>query len=268
MASKNQQHFLGTYSKVILSTNWTVLAKLIVEHTTLVKDQKATTNQDEGSNNFNILTDRQLDDILAGPYQHTIKQQLSAYAAVAKVKLAFNLNSEEFSKGRAVPEDDEQGIPAEILAATSIADLNALQENLEQLTEQQFSTWGSHIQGWKNEIINTLNTAEIQLSDIEIKEFQDEEPMSELSERFDSLNVATLPVSEKQTINFEKYFLLKSYIAIHSCLSRQHLANSDVEIKKVLKSIKALLSRINKQETELLNIQQDEINNTIKAILH
>jgi hypothetical protein len=138
-----------------------------------------------------------------------------------------------------------------------------MQKTLDDQTQLHYQQWQEQIQQWQQQLITNLTAHDTQLSDIEIKEFQDQEPLSELLARFIDLHI---DISKPEVMNFEEYFHLKTHLTIHSSLSRRHQTHENHEIHKILKKLKKDFSAINKDEKELLTQQQLETDSVIEPI--
>ncbi len=91
---------------------------------------------------------------------------------------------------------------------------------------------------------------------------QQVEPLSELIDRFTELKLE-LPKTKKPTYHFSDYLILKLTLCVHSALSRQHVANPEEALQKVLKTLKANFKIIKQTESELIQQQ----NNRIEALM-
>lgn len=249
MTRKNDEKIIGTHARITLS-DWHVLAKLIAKHGALIKDRP----QQEGAETEStpsVLSQREIDDAFNGPLQHFFKQASTTYAAIARVRIHLNMREDEAFKDKRADIPEEDKVPENILEQASISDLNKIQNELDDLMLAQSEHWEQCLEAWNNHLLQRLSDIGLSLSDIEIKEFYDPEPISELSDRFVSLNIP-LPKMRKSEMNFSTYLTLKSDIAIQSALSRQHLPHQQSDIQKLLKQLKTDFNDIRQQEQEIL----------------
>lgn len=113
-----------------------------------------------------------------------------------------------------------------------------MQQKLNDLTNSHHNQWQEKQETWSQQLAMALNLKNIflsiLLSEIEIKELKDQEPLSELSNRFVNLNISMSFITVK---NFENYYRLKVYLTIHSALSRQQQPDDESILNKLLKKL-------------------------------
>lgn len=253
-------YFFSTHAKFILS-EWSALHDLIVKHTTLIKKSKASAAEEETIK----LTDRHLQDALAGPYQAFFKPIITAYALLMRYRLELNVVEHDIFKENRPILPEQQPIPKKRLAKISITDLETMQDKLNDLITQYDDQWQDHIEQWQQLLLSDMSHALNSLSDIEMKEFKDLEPFSELLDRFTLLQLP-LPKTKGTDMNFKNYFKLKSDLTIHSALSRQHKPHEQAEIDKILKLLKPTLDHIQKDEKQLLENLSEAVNTIISPL--
>ena len=258
----NSPYYLTTYTRAVLS-DWQVLAGVIVQHTQLLEDVKK--NGDKPPVIPNLLTDQHITDSLNGPYSAFVSQKMRAYAAIGRLKSEHIIQENElFKEGSSNPIESQ--LSPQFLSSYSLANLNAMQKQLNQLTAQHHSQWvDNHIQ-WNEAVAQALGNAGISLSEIEYNGLCDDEPISELLDRFIELKLE-LPKSRSNTDTFDGYLTLKAYLAVQSSLSRNQKSSTPDEVNKVLKSLKSLFNDMEKQQQKLLSTQLGETNNIIGAIM-
>lgn len=270
MVKKKQlEHYISTHARIFLS-DWRTLADLVNKHTKLVKEsvqsehneleEESETKQEKKP----VLTTRQINDALNGPYQRFFKDKMTAYAAISRMKLELNIIKNEIFKDKRQA-SPELSLPASQLEKFSMQDLHEIQNELNELTEKDNVEWETHLADWQQHIIEALKQYNISLNEIEIIEFQGKEPISELLERFTELNIQ-LPKTKKNGMNFAAYLTYKTNIAIHSALSRQHQPHEQTDINKILKSLKSVFDKITKEENNLIKKQQAATNAIIAPI--
>src|SRR5579864_4249928 len=114
MKEKSKPFFMSTSSRILMS-EWKELAKCIVNHSTPLHE-KPITNIEElesfdienlenislgtSSEDTHILTEKQIQVVLQGPYGAFLKQKLKYYANIARFRLEIYLNGEELFKNK------------------------------------------------------------------------------------------------------------------------------------------------------------------------
>jgi hypothetical protein len=265
MAKKIEKTFIGTHERVILS-DCASLSALIEKHGRRIKAQRETAQDSENSaQNPHIISQQEIEDAINGPLQGFFKQIMSAHAKLSLIRMNLTiLDDESFNKNRAQLTSDDQ-VPTNILQSISLSDIHKIQQELDQLTETQNQQWEKFHSDWAEYLNHRINEIGVSLSEIESSEFNTPEPSSELQERFIALNIA-LPKVKLDDMNFLKYFTLKSDIAIHSALSRQHLPNNQTDINKFLKKLKTDFDTMHKQESDLLAAHKSVTNQAVAKI--
>jgi len=263
MTRKKDEKIIGTHARITLS-DWHVLAKLIAKHSAFIKDRPQQ-EETETESTPSALSQREIDDAFNGPLQQFFKQASTAYSAIARVRIHLNMREDEAFKDKRADIPEEDKVPENILEQTSISDLNKIQNQLDDLILTHGDYWEQCFEAWNNHMLQRLSDIGLTLSDIEIKEFYDPEPVSELRDRFISLNIP-LPKMKKSGMNVSTYLTLKSDIAIQSALSRQHLPHQQADIQKFLKQLKTDFSNIQKQEEDISAEQKSEITQIIANI--
>lgn len=235
---------ISTDAKILLN-DWQALHEVIEKNTTPAND--------------GLLSQHQVNDILQGPLQNFFKLKMAAYATIAKVRFMLIVTQDETFKS------NKNTYPTEALKKISVADLDKMQKALDDQTHAHYQQWQDTINQWQQQIIMSLSAQDSnQLSDIEIKEFQDQEPYSELFARFVDLHI---DIAQPATLDFEEYFRLKTHLTLHSSLSRRHQTHEAHEIHKHLKKLKKDFSAIKKDDEALLATQQQETNRIIESII-
>lgn len=244
---QKEQQFFSTEAKVLINS-WQSIRNIIKEHTTLVKKQDATNDGSESP----LLSDQQLNDAFNGPYQHFIKQKLSAYAKLGFLRLQLTIHQDDSL--RSPHHNETKVIPTATLEKHSINDIDKMQSELDELTNNQHQQWQEQIKAWQQQLIMSLTAIDVPLNDLEIKELQDKEPLSELFDRFTVLNLEPIKLA-KTDFDYEKYLRLKVNLAVYSSLSRRHQSHTENEIEEIIKKLKNDFDQINQQEKKLLEEQ-------------
>jgi len=249
---KERDLFIGTHARIVLS-DYPVLAKLIMKYSQFVKDQLQSSNK-QLHYPTHIINRREIEDAIDGPMSTFFKQKLTAYMALARIHMSLNILQEDTLKNKQSELLDIDKIPESLLKNMSLSDLSKIKQQLDQLTHEHAKVWEQSSKQWTEHTLSCLNNENLSLSTIEIKEFKDLEPISELLDRFTILNI-DFPKMQKSDMNFSKYLMLKADIAIHSALSRQHKPHNQPDIQKILNQLKSEFTTIAKQELEIANTQ-------------
>ncbi|OGO93325.1 MAG: hypothetical protein A3F41_01310 [Coxiella sp. RIFCSPHIGHO2_12_FULL_44_14] len=238
---------LSTNAKILIN-EWVTLRGILLKHTTTTKESANLSATSVPT----LLSDRQLDDALSGPYQGFIKQKLSAYASLGLRRLRLTLQQDEILQSEA--ENKETPVSEE---KYTLADLDKMLSALNQLTVAHHEQWQTLLHEWDQSMITSLTQHDIPLSDIELKEWQEKAPLSELQDRFTALNLES-PHPRKPEMNYADYYRLKAMLSIVSSLSRRHQAHTLTEINHVIKKLKSDFNHIQQQEKNLLETQLQE----------
>ena len=263
MAKKSEDIFVSTHAQVIVS-DWKVFADIVAKHGKLIKEQSYDTNEQETSLPH-VISRREIEDALNGPMQSFFKQKLVAYTKLSLIRMNLNMVENDTFKNQRADLPDADKVPENILKNTSLSDVLKIQKELDQLTKAHADIWDQHRKQWNQQILQRLSEQNLSLSEIEIKEFTDPEPISELLDRFVTLNI-DLPRTRKSEMSFSKYLTLKADIAIQSALSRQHLPHAQSDIQKILNKLKPDFSTIAKQESQLIASQKTSTNEAVANI--
>jgi hypothetical protein len=223
MVDKN---FTGTYARIILS-DWSVLAKMI-------------SNTDDPR-----LSQVEIDEALNGPLGNFFRQKIAAYAKIMIGAHELAKSSEEAFK----PLVDDK------LPLKSGAEIDKALLALSDLTEQHYQEWLENWEQFSQNLIKSLSQKKVILNAIESEDLSRRELLSELYKRFQDLQL-NLPKLKSPIMNLEHYLYFKTYLAIQSALSRQHLPHQSADIEAVLKSMKKDFQAIAQAEKTLLKKQE------------
>ena len=261
------EHHIGTYAKVLLE-DWTIIRDILVQKTKLAKEL-VHHNDDSSDNNSlkTLLSDRQINDALNGPYQSFFKQHLAAYASLAHLTFALNISKGGVLKTKDFFGDIDYGLSDALLTQRDFPQVKDAKGTLDSMVSEHLMLWESQIDSWNEMLLSTLAQNDFTLNDIELNDFQQNETISELNDRFIDIKV-DLPKLKKEAFNFHQYFMMKLTLAIHSALSRLHQPNTTKDIHVVLNLCQKQLKEIRKTEKELDKEQQAEIDSLIKPIMN
>lgn len=245
--------FIPTDTKILIN-EWQTLHDKIVENAQLVKIKKT----EEASSS--LLSEQQLNDALNGPLQYFFKQKLKAYATISKVRLLLTTTQDDIFKNN--PHDK---VSLKDLEKINTAELDKMQQTLNELTKAHYQQWQEKRKSWDQQLTLAMTANNISLSEIEIKELKDKEPLSELMDRFIDLNIK-MPSIEK--MDFEQYLRLKVYLTIRNSLSRQQEPHDDEAITKLVKKLNREFNQIHQEEKQLIKTQRAETEDIIKSLSH
>jgi hypothetical protein len=259
----------GTQARILM-TEWKALAKLIIAHSAIVKEKPIANIEDlenfdiENLENLtfsttndlpDVLTQKQVQTALQGPFGALLKDKMAAYAKIARLRLEIHLAKEELFKNKRAVKPESEQISAKKLDKLSVEQLDLIQHNLDMLTEQHDQEWREFIHHWSEQLLNFLNESRTGLTEREIDEFYHEETSTALLPRFIELGLK-LPQKEYPQMSCVDYLHLKAILMIQSALSRQHLPHDDSEIQLKLKNFKSDFSDMEKQEQQARADQQ------------
>lgn len=255
-------HFISTYSKNLL-IQWTPISDLIRKLTAWIKETIQEKDQDQFTSS--LLSDRQINDALNGPFQAFFKSHLATYVAIAKVETALIFSKEDFFKESEHELDMTFGVPEKLLTSMEISTLKNLRDQLDDITQNHYLAWETHIQAWIETLLDNFIKNDVQLSDLEIQDLLTNQPVSELHDRFINLKL-TIPKLSKDHFNFQQYFTLKTTLAIQSTLGRTQQRGIQNDVEEVLKSFQATFKAIHASEKELLLSQQKVLDQLVLSI--
>lgn len=218
----------GTYARIILS-DWHALAKMM-------------TGEDSPN-----LSQADIDAALNGPLGDFFRMKIATYAKIRQDANRLAKFSEEAFKSFV---DEKKPIK-------SAGEIDKALSELTDLTEAHYQEWLREWRKFSESLVQALVKKKILLNQIETEDLLKQEPLSELHKRFKDLNLE-LPNIKSKNMNLENFLYFKTYLAIQSALSRQHLPNQPSDIEVVLKSLKKDFQSIAQAEKALL-VKQKEI---------
>lgn len=261
--------FLSTQSRILL-TEWQSLAKVIVAHSVASKEKPITNLEElesfdiENLENItfstaeefpNVLSEKQINTALQGPFGALIKEKMSGYATIARFRLELHLNKEDMFKNKRAPLAEKEKIPEKKMSKINFSELDRMQKELDTKTIEHNQEWLDFIHEWTEALINYLIHANVKLTEREVQDLHTEDIATELLPRFRELGM-TLPQKEYPSMSFADYLILKAELAVQSALSRRHLPHGHSEIQETLKNFKPHLTTMQNQEQQLLSLQQ------------
>lgn len=251
-------YFLPTALRVMM-VDWPHLTQLVIEHGKRMKEKVSATSESAAQA---IPSEEQLNSTLNGPFQGVVTQTLNSQARIARVRLAHQIKESDI-----FPDDVKQNpdnVPERILKQSSLAECDKLTTELDNVCEHHIDAWRQSAQQWHSNLIDVLSTPQVDLSDIELKELADDEPIADIIDRYTDLKVDLPKLSGNSA--FVKYYTLKLTVAFHSYLSRLQKPHGEKEIDKLLKPFKKVFKSISQQEKQLLETQQSELTMLLQPI--
>ncbi|MBS0351079.1 MAG: hypothetical protein JSR33_07830 [Proteobacteria bacterium] len=260
--------FLGTQSRILI-TEWQGLAKIIVAHSVPSQEKVITNIEDlesfdiENLENItfstgdeipNILTEKHLNAALQGPYHGFILDKMRAYAYVARFRLELHLQKEEIFKNKRAVLDQSEQIPAKKLTKLTADQLDQMQSDLDQLTEQHDQQWRELINEWSDQLLSYFQQSQVSLTEREINGMKEEDVAAEILPRFIEIGLK-LPEKDYSTLSCADYLYLKTLLTLQSALSRQHQVHELKDIEEKIKKYKTVWGEIEKHEKALLSQQ-------------
>lgn len=220
-------HFTSTYARIILS-DWKALAKMM-------------TGRDEPS-----LSAADIETALSGPLGDFFRQKMAAYAKIMRDSNRLAKSNEEVLKAFV-----EAKHPIK-----SAGEIESALSELTTLTEQHYQECLDAWRQFSEALVKALAQKNTILNKIEVEDLRRQESLSELFKRFKDLNLE-LPRIKSKSMTLETYLYFKTYLALQSALSRQHLPHQPSDIEAVLKAIKKEFQAISEAEKALLKKQAD-----------
>lgn len=211
-----------------------------------------------------LLTVKQIQTTLEGPYHQFIKIMLTAYAKVARLRYEKYINKENIYKDQRARLAADLIISETVINRITFAGLKQAQEKLDEFTLEFHEAWQQFYSDIIDHMVEKLKHDHFNFTEYEIKELHDEEPLTELLSRFIELNIK--PPVHHMPINFIQYLSLKLHLTLNNSLSRQHLPHSDSDIQQILKKYKSDFNQISKNEKNLIQQQQKLVTEVLKTL--
>ncbi len=202
----------------------------------------------------NILTEKQVQTALQGPFGFFIREKMTAYARITRFRLEVHLSKDELFKDKRIVLSDDEKIPSKKIEKMSFDKLDQIQHELNDLTETHHQEWQNFIEEWTHQLLNFFHKLHASLTEREITELQSEDIATELLPRFIEVGIK-LPQKYPQ-MSFSDYLFLKALLIMQSALSRQHLPHDDNELQQKLKGFKNEFAQMAKQEQQLREEQK------------
>lgn len=253
---KNQDdNSIITSTSKALINDWLALRDIIAKISCTQKEAQEKVNE-KPTWLLEVLDDTRINDAFHGPFHPLIAELVAGYIVISKIRARLVITQDDNLKPHVQNADFD--LPQDLTKDINAAALDKKQRALDEAARHAWQQWQELIGSWQQNLLMQIGMNEVSLSDAEISEMQQIEPLSELMDRFTELKLE-LPKMKKPHYQFADYFHLKLVLCIHSALSRQHVVSVDEEIAKVLKKLKPELKKITQQEGELVQQQKTDI---------
>lgn len=254
--------FINTYQRVLIS-DWPTIAILIFKHSCLLKEGGYNKQQFDASPT-NVLSERQIQDALQGPYSAFFINKIKSFAILARLRMATHIDKEDSLKDNLSSLDKALELDPKKLESFPADEVSKLQEEFNGLTNDHCQQWEGQLFFWQMSLTSAMRDSGVSITEMESDEFSECEPVSELLDRYNDLNLT--PPKVDYPLSFADYFRLKAFMTIQGALSRMHLPHDTKDIEKHMKALKSALNEIEKKEKELIKEQQIETDELLRPI--
>lgn len=258
MVNTPQPLFFTTYARTLIS-DWQPVKRWIQEHT--VSTLKEQHQQQSSESTPELISEPQLDEITSGPYHTFLKNTYKAYAKLVYSRQQYRMFSDDTFKDFAATHTNK--LTDKEMDTLSNFNFSELQKELTALFKDCCEAWNTVIRQWQQAIIQPL--MQHQLTEREIEEFIAFDPLSEILNRFNDLNLDT-PKYKQNSMNFSEYLKLKTFLLLYSALSRQHIPHTQTDLTAAVKPLKSLFSQIQQQDKELNQQQAGQYETIIQPL--
>lgn len=236
----------------LMVDDWDTLSRLIREIATPQKHRQDTTIDTES-----LVPDSIIKDALDGPFNPFLACKLNAFAKLCQMRMLVTIFEnealQEAKKNLPLKETDLE----KKAKSVTINDLDSRQKKLDDAANNHYAQWRELTQNWIGLIIDNLHKQGVTLSSLEIGDFSQLEPISDLENRFINLQLEP-PKNKKGEFDFANYFKHKAYLIIHSSLARRQLPHDQKAVDQVLKKLNSVFSTIKRQAADLEKQQAPE----------
>lgn len=263
MRQSNSGYFLNTHAILIINELKTLRA-IIHKRTKLIKDTVAETAEDNTERA--LLNQQQLNDILHGPYAGFIKLILSGYASVIHVQQQKIRQDEGPLKQSASEPSNLPTLNKNLLNNISHAELEKMISQLNMIAIELEQEWAEHAIQWGNNVTEGFTREKTGLNHSETEELLLAYPLSELIDRFTDIDIKIPDLKKQEHYTFSTFYQLKAKLAAYNYLGREQQICTEEAIKYTVKPLKDIFNRIAREEKNLLDNTEKEINIIIKKI--
>lgn len=257
--SNNENNRPLTTAKALMN-DWQALRDIVAKITCTQKQKQEKANEDSAYL-FKLLSDTQIDDAFHGPFHPLVHQLTHAYSTITQIRTRLIVTQDDNLKSRV--QDTGFNFPEDLNKEMNAAALDKKQRELDEAARHQFQQWQELMGKWQQNFVMQITTNGIALSEGEIDEMQQTEPVSELMARFIDLKIEA-PKMKSQNYGLGDYLNLKIILIIHSALSRQHITHIDEQLQKLLKQLKTHFKALTQEESELIKQQETETKTLMK----
>lgn len=251
---------IPTYARV-LCNDWSSIKQFIVEHGAPMKDKVG----QNAISNTTIPSSEYMSNALSGPFAPFIELCLSCHAKVARVRLELNLTDNDLFKRETTEDKNPAKIPERILSQSSVAECDNLNKQLTDHIQNLVASWRDHCHHWMEQLSQQLSTEGLTPAEIELQSFFDDEPISDLYNRFIELKLEHPKRKSSQSVLYY-YLNLKLILLVQSVLSRLQKPHNMTDIDPLIKTCRPLLDEIQNQAQQLLETQRIELLGLIAAL--
>lgn len=250
--------FLAQTTLKILVNDWSKLREIIAN---ITKSKRAAPSPiTESDLSLALVSDDAIQDVFEGPYHALLRPLVESYALISKLRAYTVVTQDEALKPHVHAPDT--GIPSQYQKTVTAAVLDKLQRELDEVAQRHFSQWQAQQKEWQGQLLMQLTAADIALSDLEIGDLSNIEPLFELKINFQQHSL-TLPKGKNQGISMSDYWRAKTLYVMHSALGRQLKPHTQADLDQQLKTFKPLFQQIEKQEATL----QQQIKADAEAVI-
>lgn len=255
MYAKSKDYFISSHGQLAIQS-WGSLYTIIL-NMLMLNDERIKTKHENKIPH--LFSSKEIQDIRYGPYQAYFHKEFNAYIHLTKSRIPVYAQTNDFLNP----------IKNHIITITHPSKISKdnchdVQGKLNQITEQHYAQWKIHANQWSKEIIATLATAGLVLTDSENAMIQEQDLTSQVIAQFQERQLKR-PTSQLNTMH--DFLKTKTYQSIHSALSRQHKHHTHIIIMKHIKAIKDCFNTIKSEEKKLIKRQQNETDMILKTLL-
>lgn len=250
----------STHARVVLSNSET-LSNYIRKYSLTPAEARAAAGSDDLSSLI-LLTSKQIDEAIHNPqnslkvciqsyvtiiatHRHIITVQHQAYQQQLAIEQGIQAIRERYPK--VDPSQKETLVQAMKTLEQYYKEIAAMHKQLSEFEnkllsyEQQLSEmieqidieWDDYRSKFLEELIQNLIASDIPLTELEQTELKTQDAWAAILKRFKDLSLPVPSYIKLDKPNFQTYFELKSFLAIHASLGRRMLPHSAEDIAKL-----------------------------------
>lgn len=255
MSNPEADNLFTTHAAIMLH-QWPVVVKIITD---ITRSAKAQAEQKPPATS--PISQEEFLQALSSPFRNWLLEILSSYGLLMDWSLQLSIHSDKTIKeslqkyGQSSATKPQRPLSKDQLKKLSKVKLEALQNDLDQLTNEQYAQWQQRYQQWMQQLEDNLSKAGLSLNSDEKASLERFDLSHELVNFANELQLDL----EKKLYNpntFALYLQLKVILTIYNCLSRQQQATDMKTINQYMKKLKILFNIISKQETECIKLEK------------